>query len=351
MKSYIVTYCKWSSYGAMLQSLGLKRALASLDIDSELIQIGSQKPFAVKRPGSLKDIYRFSLSCINRRKLRSGYEKGMKFYNASFDVLSFTDYERLCADRPRDGVYIAGSDQIWNPKLSDSVLRFHFMDFAVGCRKLSYAASMGYEKLSDEKKAIIKPMLSGYESISVREEGAKKALQPLAGQDIQVHIDPTFLLTADDWRACEKPYPVKGGYILLYAIYWNRELNGKLKLLQKQTGLPVIAIKPAPSTAYATRTVYDAGPAEFLWLIDHADYVVTSSFHGAAFSVIFQKQFSMVIDPSYPSRAENLLKTLSVPKTEPEKLASSPLFDYETVSRRISEERSRAYDYLRKALL
>lgn len=334
----------------MLQSLGLKKALLSLGYTSKIMQTNFSKPYKIKRPKTLREVYHFPAKCLFHRKFQSAYQKNLAFLNSNFEFAVYKDYDALCGEFSGDGVVLAGSDQIWNPKLPENKLRFYFAAFAGGAKRVSYAASMGLEAIPTEKKALFQNCLGKFSYISVREAAAKKVLEPLTDKEISVHIDPTFLLNLQDWRSYEKPYPVEGDYILLYAIYWDKSLNRALKQLKKKTGLPVIAIKTTPSTAYATRSLYDVGPEEFLWLIDHAAYVVTSSFHGAAFSAIFQKKFSAVINPMVPSRITNLMDTLELPVVDIESLADSDDFDYLRASERIAAERSRAYEYLRKAL-
>ena len=348
MKAYVITFCVWKSPGSMLQSLGLKRALQSLNCDSTLLQIGTPEEYRLSFPKNIRDAYYFPLRCFRHRQLQSGYQNNTAFIREHFDVLTYPSYKALCASYPRDGIYIAGSDQIWNLQKADAP--YFFMDFARNVKKISYAASMGKEDVPEEKQELLRAWLQSYDLLSVRENEAKTALAPFTDRQIHVHIDPTFLLRADEWRAYEKPYPVKGKYILLYSIYWRKELNRQLKQLEKQTGLPVIAVKPSPTMSYASRTLYDVAPETFLWLIDHAEYVVTSSFHGAAFSAIFQKKFSAVINPERPSRLSHLLRLLALPQVNIDRLPACKDFDYTKTNARIDAERDNALQYLRDAI-
>ena len=133
-------------------------------------------------------------------------------------------------------------------------------------------------------------------------------------------------------------------------IYWHPSCKNQIKELKKKTGLPVYAISSGLSRVYADKYLFDVGVEEFLWLVDHAEYVVTSSFHGAALSTIFNKKFAAVINPASPSRLENLLTALSLPLVDIADLAETTRFDYQTVNRRIREEKEKSIHYLKKAI-
>jgi hypothetical protein len=192
--------------------------------------------------------------------------------------------------------------------------------------------------------------LHAFDHISVREQECLNALAPLTDKDISVHIDPTFLVDVEVWRGLEKNYKVKGPYILLYMLYWDDSFKKQIIALKKRTGLPVYAVCPDMSRVYADRHLYDVGVEEFLWLVDHAEYVVTSSFHGVAFSILFQKKFAPMINPRMPSRIENVLNVLGVPKVGMEELDSTDHIDYEAVAANIEKEKQRSIAYLKEAI-
>ena len=96
-------------------------------------------------------------------------------------------------------------------------------------------------------------------------------------------------------------------------LYWDKSCKEKIKRLKKQTGMKVYAIADGLSNVCADAVLYDVGVEEFLWLVDNAKYVITSSFHGTAFAAIFNKKFSTIINPKAPSRIENIMNKLSLP--------------------------------------
>ena len=192
--------------------------------------------------------------------------------------------------------------------------------------------------------------LKNFDSISVREEDMVPVIQKYIDKHVLQHIDPTFLISAAEWRRYENRYDIKKPYILVYALYWDRGLNDCLKKLHKKTGYQIISIQDGIRPIYANKRVLDAGPEEFLWLIDHAQAVVTSSFHGTAFSVIFNKSFYPVLNPNAPSRINSLVKTLHIPIAATLNMLMDFSPDYTKVNNYIKREKQRSIDYLRREI-
>ena len=214
MKAYIVTYCTPSSVGSILQSLALKRALSRLEINSAVLQLGDRKPYSIDAPKTIKELYHFPVKCIRHRKFVSGFDKCCGFMDKYLDFMCFNNYDELSKNCPSDGVFIAGSDQIWNPALSNEQLKFFFLEFCGENKKVSYAASMGKENIPRELEESYRRRLDSFDYISVRESEAKRSLTPMTNKKIEINPDPVFFLTADEWRAYEQPYPLKRDSLL-----------------------------------------------------------------------------------------------------------------------------------------
>ena len=348
MKACITTHCVWSSFGSMLQALGLKKALRSLGCDSFLLTDLAQPEYRLRKPTNKKELFYFPKRCAFHGRFSASREKGVRFINNNLEEICFDSYNELKNNYPEADRYIAGSDQIWSPSSEKPLF---FLEFVKnGSIKASYAASIGVNDIPAEKQERYKDYLSDFSFISVREQSAKAAISGLVDQEISVNIDPVFLIGADEWKRYEKEYSVKKPYILLYTIYWNDGMKDKLKNLSRRTGLPIYAVKPAPSRAYASKSLYDVGPEEFLWLIDNAEYVVTSSFHGAAFSAVFGKKVSVVINPSAPARLKELTDRLELPVIDIDKLDRVGEINYSIVEKNISAARKEGIEYLKRVL-
>ena len=345
----ILTFCINTSIGSILQAYGLTEALKACGYDSEVwleIPKEYQKPVGRNR---LKVMARDAMEAVHRRSLEAGRQKRERFITEHLSTAYFAeeeDYRRKALEY-EDAVYLAGSDQVWDPDRLNPVF---FLSFVTKGRRISYAASMGNTNIRPEAAEAIENWLRPFDRISVRERKCAEALRELTDKEIGMHIDPTCLIDAEAWRSLEKPYRVKGPYILLYMLYWDNALTDKIADLKKRTGLPVYAVCSRASRIYADKHCYDVGVEEFLWLVDHAAYVVTSSFHGVAFSVIFRKQFAAVINPNLPSRIENILSVLSLPHVSIEELGSGTGIDYSAVPEIIRKERQRGITYLKEAI-
>lgn len=346
-KVTVLTFCTWTSIGSILQSLGLKKALTQIGCRSTILLPEDANGFVFTKVHSLKSLISRIFQMLIHSRRMSAYRKRCGFIEKHLDVEYYSDHADLGKKAETGGdCCLAGSDQIWNPDQCD---RSFFLDFPTASKRISYAASMGKTKIPEENAETIKRYLNGFDRISVREKACKEALQQLTDREISVHIDPTFLVEPEDWRRLEEKYPVREPYILLYMIYWDASSKEQIRELKRRTGLPVYAICSALSRVYADKYLFDVGVEEFLWLVDHAEYVITSSFHGAAFATIFNKKFAAVVNPALPSRMENLLQTLGIPHVSIAQLDTVEDFDYCAINERIAQQRSSALAYLEEA--
>lgn len=350
-KVSIATYCTWTSYGSMYQSLALSSFLSSLGCDTALIRLSNENSSTYQPRLSRKNIKGFAsffFSLLIQKKTRRRYFLSCNFLSKRYHFSEYPNYRALFQAPPSTDFYIAGSDQIWHPRLNRPDFLLDFVQDPT--KKISYAASMGDLNIPEDKKDSWFQKVDSFRHISVREKDVAQLIQSKLNRDVAVHIDPTFLMDQSFWRSLEMPYRIKEPYILLYAIYWDKSKNAELKALHRRTGMPVIAVSSGLQLVYANKRIYDASPQEFLWLVDHASYVVTSSFHGVAFSLIFNKRFSAVVNPALPSRINSLLDVLEVSNKQISELDTTPSIDYSKINRNIEKERQRAHDYLTGAI-
>ena len=348
-KGKVLTFCTWTSIGSILQSYGLKKAIEQIGYNTTILLPDGSNEFFFSKVHSLKSLISRSFQILIHKKRVTAHRKRLGFIERCLDVEYYRNYEALesISAENRESFYLAGSDQIWHP---DQCNKSFFLEFVRNSKKISYAASMGKTAISNEKRKIVGEYLNGFERISVREEQCRDALQSLTSNEILVHVDPTFLLEQEHWRALEQTYPIEKPYILVYMIYWDSSCRDQIKELKKRTGLPVYAVCSALSRVYADHFLFDVGIEEFLWLVDHAEFVITSSFHGAAMSAIFNKKFAAVINPALPSRVGNLMQTLHIPVVRIDELDKMDYFDYSVINENISRERNRGIQYLSEAI-
>ena len=178
---------------------------------------------------------------------------------------------------------ITGSDQVWNPYYEAK--EYEFLTFAPKEKRLSFAASIGAAAIPEESKWYFKKNLSNMKYISVREERAAEIVKELTGRDADITLDPTLLLDKSDWElVVKKPeYDIEEKFICTYFL---GEVPEAVKAFAKEKGLLIYALNSLDSPE-----LYTLDPAEFLYMIQNASYVLTDSFHAVAFSIKFNKEF------------------------------------------------------------
>lgn len=351
-KTYTITYCEWSSYGSILQALGLQKTLEKIGVKNSILKqenIPSDKYITPNLKGKTPKLIAVWLhSKLIKGKSAKRYSENIKFIDKNIEVEYGESYDRILESPPDADCFIAGSDQIWHPDLCRPLF---FLDFVKkNTKRISYAASMGKTVIAKEKQEEFSRLIKNFEVVSVREQDNVPIIKEYTDKEITVNIDPTFLLDREEWRKYEKEYEIKKPYILLYTLYWDKKLNESVKQLSKRTGIKVIAITSSLNSVFAHKKVYDVDVSQFLWLIDNAEYVITSSFHGVAFSTIFNKKFSAVINPKLPSRIANLTELLAIPIVPIEKLSQAEEFDYKKINDKIEEEKQKSLAFLKKEL-
>ena len=195
-------------------------------------------------------------------------------------------------------VFVAGSDQIWN--VTHAYSPFMFLDFAQDKKRVAYASSIGTSEIEDRYKTLVKQHLQHFAAIGVREKTAVKTLNDLLGEDKVVQVlDPTFLLSASEWKSVANDssfdYELPERYVLCYFIGNNPEYKCQLEEVLSKSNIKNCIIIPSEETSFIDlgNFIYDrkAGPKEFVKLIEGAAFVCTDSFHATTISLILSKQF------------------------------------------------------------
>lgn len=298
MKVAISTlHAQHNNFGTVLQSVALKTYLESKGYDVRTVDyspwvykygITDWRSFVKRWAVNLM----FAPHFIIRQ---SRFRRFIKEYNAVTSKRYFS-FRELVKDPPQADIYIAGSDQIWNPRFPCGRDDTFYLKYVDSPNKMSYASSTGTADLTSEDYEMLLGKISEFRFVSVRELEAKNRLRQLGRQDV-VHVcDPVALLTKEQYREMSRTV-VKGPYILVYAINRDPVLAQVVNTLSTATQLQVVAIGGFSKKCRSDVFFRSCGPREFLGLMNHATYVVTSSFHGVMFSLIFEKQF-FVVEPA-----------------------------------------------------
>lgn len=358
MKIAIITLHYIRNYGSVLQTYATQRALEAWGFDSEIIDY--------TRPNAEAGaIIAAGLQRKNLRGLRKlGYTTLKKIENirrsrVCRDFLRqhcrftrpYPTAEALKAEPPIADIYCTGSDQVWNSEHNGGLLGAYFLDFApAGARKISLASSIGMDAIKEAERPAMAEYLRQYRAVSVREDRAVTRLQELGISACQL-TDPCFWLPREDWEQLAAPRNIQGDYILIYRLTSNSASERFAEKLAEQTGLPIVRVSYyLTHLALPGRMVYTPAVEDFLSLIRHASYVITDSFHGTAFSLIFGREFYAFSPKRYTSRLDSILTLTGTAHRlnlcTPED--SAPI-DYAKVEDILAREQLKARDFLRRA--
>lgn len=280
MKIGIMTFHWAANYGAVLQAFALQEYLRSFGHRVEIVDyvpsvtsffqrvswILNRDRIMIRRE---KNISEFRKEYLNLGKRHFGSNRALRKANWDYDVL------------------IAGSDQILNMSFIEYSERrkrnySYYLDFTDKCEKIAYAASFGCDSLDERFKPRIAELLNRFSAVSVRENSGKKILDDLSISG-QVVMDPTLLLTSDDYTSVFRLSEEKEGL----CIY-------KLRSNQRQFDLISGWLREQKYGGVASVIGERQKVGQWLRSIRSAEFVITNSFHGTVFSILFHKPFICV---------------------------------------------------------
>ena len=361
MKVGIITIHRASNYGAVLQAYALREFIKELGYDAELVDY---------RCASIEEMYTnmfgsmFSLKSKIKNILTWSVQKNRNkkfeyFINNDLnctDATSCYKKEQLEECNDKYDVFISGSDQIWNPFCTGED-KHYFLDFVKdNKKKYSYAASFGTAKKAFIDHPLYRKLLGMYQCISVREKNGKDVVREMTGKDALVHLDPTFLLNREKWIEKANTIEVKNEkpYVLVYSIAMPKSIQKIAVDYAEKNNMDVryITLSNLFTVKNSKKTI-TCSPVEFLSYIMHAECVVTNSFHGIAFSIIFNKKFCVEknANPNHDnSRLENILGCLGLENrfvTNGNIDEINQDIDYTIVNQKISDMRKLSVDYIK----
>ena len=357
--------------GNRLQNYALQYFLQKLG--HEVSTVMDDRVQFLNRPFVIGDIFNiYVIKCIikyiiNYKNFRSFCKRELKrrnnYWKFNDQNIIFDGTKSKCKNLDeKTDIYVVGSDQIWNYNFinDNNILdTFWLLDFGKK-RKISYAASFGVEFIPEVYCELYRKYLSSFSSLSIREARGCDIAANLYCGDIYLHVDPTMLLTKEEWCSIEeKPkwYDDTRRYIVTYFL-GNRGLllNEAINDIAKENELEIIHILDSSDLNW-----YCVNPSEFIYLIRNASMVYTDSFHATVFSIMFnipfvvcdrdQKEFSG--NRNMNSRIDTLLKYFGFENRKGNlengfKVNGS--IDFSNVSEILFKERNRSSEYFHKYL-
>jgi len=378
LKIGIITFHFVHNQGAVLQCFALKKYLEEQGHEVQVIDYqpkyhtirysGWKNPFyytdwQLRRRKELSGKRKFIAGCriffhcmkMNIKRKGRNNEKLFKAFvckNLKCTV-KYTTLKQLQKTPPEMEAYISGSDQLWNTDLLDHKFDpAYFLDFgSEECKRISYAVSMGKEFTSEECKHL-KTLCSNLDAVSLREN--TPIVIDAIGRDVHICIDPTLLLNAEDYACIESGLEEVEPYIFVYGFETSDSIMKAVNQAMELYGCKIINGSPGRVRLKGENVVNirEYAPDRFLTFIKNAKCVVTNSFHGTVFSILYRKKFVTVSHSSRGRRMVELLNKLGLSDVlwgDPSFSAEKEI-DYESVYCKLVELRKSSTNYLEKAL-
>jgi hypothetical protein len=318
MKIGILTFHKSKNYGAILQAFALMTTLRTL----------GHEPTIINRPNKKFKLYRFvlhlikdaiTLDIIRWHSFKRQANKLLKPKSTKYDNDSILDFEK----REDFDCCIVGSDQVWRVEYSQIGLNY-FFDFITNnkIKKISYAASFGMDSWKEQENITtkVKELIKKFDGVSVREKSGLEICKDIFDVEATLVLDPTLLLTKEKYIELFqlKPYQSNSSKkkLVSYIIGRNKIDLIKSKKLAKENNLKhknLFYNTLNPFDSYTENPFNYFTPKDWLQNILEADYVITNSYHGTIFSIIFEKPFFVLNNESAGiTRLKSLLTILNL---------------------------------------
>ena len=344
-KVAIVTITDNNNFGNRLQNYAVEQILNKNNVQP--CTIWQKEEFKEKLKEMIKEIMFFN-------KIADRFKKFKNFTNKYTNKYYVKKYDDIADSNCNFDYYLIGSDQIWNLKWQ--LNRNRFLLNIPKKKIFSFAASFGVSKVEDKYYDWYKKILSNVDKISVREDAGKKIIEDIIGRnDVEVLVDPTMLLTADEWdKVAKRPKQLKTNkYILNYFLgELSESRKSEIDKIAKENNYQVINILDKNSPFYST------GPSEFLYLEKNAELICTDSFHSCVFAILFNKPFIVFNredkkENNMNSRIETLINKFNLKNREyngKEITKENLNHDYTEAYKILEEERKKSIKFLRQAL-
>lgn len=349
----VITECRRfrMNFGETLQAVALNRAITKLGYQCITASYENVKE-------NFNGWFKMNIKEYGIRGLK--FEL-FRFKNMKYPIVRSNQKEEFEKILKNADAVVCGSDCIWYEKDYNSILFLNFPKNRIP--KIAYAPSLRDDIITDsmyERK--VARWIKDFSFLSTREKAGSKIIEKISGRNVEIVLDPTFLLSKKEWNKMCSARLIKEPYVIMYIIGKSRCMKSIVSQIQSYySGRKLIWITMENNDGYSVgEGKRDVGPAEFLSLIRYADAVVTDSFHGSAFSIIYQKQFyaikRMVNNNDvydHDCRIRNILEILNINNyfsNDEEIDFESSYIDYISTNKKLMLERKKSLRYLKNAL-
>jgi hypothetical protein len=305
----IVTFHESENYGTVLQAFALQESIKALGYNSEIINYQRDSELIVKKVNFIERVIRgivaykgFKVVYLPRIKKYSR-NKTDKFHvfrkqRLNYSLDNYKNYDDFKKTKDYYCCYVCGSDMIWSSDRSKDV-SVYFLNFAIEDKRISYAPSFGSNKISEENEQIYTEYLKKMRFISCREKSGVDLIKKLTNRDAKLVIDPTLLVSKKKWIEIFSidSYKSQAPYVLCYLFEgMTKDLKSNVEFIKQKLNLEVrfIPMSANDFIADSKSSSRGVGPVEFVQLFKNAEFVLTNSYHGLIFSLIFNIPFYVI---------------------------------------------------------
>lgn len=363
MKVSLITVVNINNYGSMLQAYATQSCIEAMGHSVELVNyVSANGNVAVEaetacekrnfRPGIKKEIYK-------KAWMLNQWFQSRPFDNFRNSFLKlghlYKTQDELKSHPPVADAYVSGSDMLWNTKLNRGHNEKQFyLEFAPADKpRIAFSASIGEESISEEECLFMKPLLEKYDSISMREESGVKLLESMGFESEKV-LDPTLMLTSDDWLQLADQKSILSNYVFVYFLHDHPEELKAAREYANKRGMRMVRLAFNPlKKASDDKIVFMPSVEQCVALFANASCVITDSFHGTCFALNFQREFFTTRPPRFVARITDIL-ALANAENRLFQGDSIPVqndsIDYESFNALLLQERKKSMSFLERAL-
>lgn len=339
-----------NNFGSVLQAYSLYNYLTEMGLDVTVLDYRPYYSNGVKDKKSAMKKVLINTVFFPQYLLRSF--RFSKLINEEKLTKRYTHYSELESAAVGFDVFLVGSDQVWNPHYLCGRDPAYYLQFTESPNKLSYASSVGTASVSEAEIQTLIKNTCKFKSISLRENESVLMFHAHGFECPRYVLDPVFLHDVCFYRGIQSKKK-ETGYILAYLMKKEPFISEVIAAIAKRLNKKVIQVGGFASKCASDKFPRAAGPAEFLALIDGADFIITSSFHGTSFSHIYHKQFAVVLPKGNTMRIRDILKTAGtenrIIKSMDDISIVDQKIDYDEVQKRIDGMRQQSYDFLNQS--
>lgn len=368
MKIAFITCHNIKNYGSVLQTYATQILLENMGHEVQVIDY--------RRPGTdnneilktrmclsrisripiIRTLFRIILVPSIKRSIKVFDEFLKKYIHLTEKV--YHSNRELAENLPLADIYMTGSDQVWNSHINKGIEYPYFLDFTPDdTRRIAFAASFGIKDLPQYEIEETKRLLQRYEAISVRESSALSILESLGIRNGMQVLDPTLMLTRQQWiKMADYSSVPKSRYVLVYQLRANTQFDKYVRRFAQKKSIKIIRINYYYHNAIKNKgCITCPTPNEVIGLIDRANYVLTDSFHATAFSIMLHKKFMTILPDYFTSRIYSILQKVNLLEriqTSFEDFDSiDNVVNYDSVDKVLDCERSASYSWLHNKIL